>query len=320
MDEIVYLEDETEKIRLDKYLTNILKDMSRSHIQTLIKNKNILVNDQKIKSGYLLIPEDKISIKLPKISNSEAKPENIPLDIIYEDDDIIVVNKPKGMVVHPSAGHNEGTLVNALLYHCGDSLSGINGKMRPGIVHRIDKDTTGLLIACKNDRAHNIIAAQLYNHSMTRWYTALCFGTLKERSLTINAPIERSKTNRKMMTVSPSGEGRKAITHVEVMENYFPGRGNINQSLSLIKCVLETGRTHQIRVHMKYINHPVAGDELYGLKKDPLKGQGQYLHAEALGFTHPSTGEKMLFTAPLPGYFKETLRKLRKACLTSNIY
>lgn len=312
MQNIVIYRGGSRKIRLDWYLLDVLKNMSRSHIQSLIRNENILVNGRKVKTGYLLCQDDELILNLPDPKKSEIKPENIPLDIYYEDNDVIVVNKPKGMVVHPSYGHFSGTLVNALLYHCKDSLSGVNGVLRPGIVHRIDKDTTGLIIACKNDRAHNIISKQLSTHTMGREYVALCYGRFKESSFVVDAPIGRNKKQRKKMVVMTGGNGRKAITHVEVSENLGPSKMTLNQPLSLIKCVLETGRTHQIRVHMRYLRHPLAGDEVYGIKKDPLRGQGQYLHAAKLSFSHPVTGKRLQFEAPIPWYFKETLEKLRK--------
>lgn len=312
-EQIIYYPDTSnEKLRLDKYLSDILNGMSRSHIQALIKNGDIVINDRKVKAAYLLSANDKITIRIPAPKDPEILPEDIPLDIYYEDDDIIVVNKPKGMVVHPSFGHYSGTLVNALMYHCKDSLSGVNGVMRPGIVHRIDKDTTGLLIACKNDRAHNAIASQLKRHDIKREYLALCYGGFKEETITIDVPIGRNKKERKEMAVLPYGEGRRAVTQVKVLESFGAPNGPSNQPLSLIRCILETGRTHQIRVHMRYMGHPLAGDETYGIKKDPLRGEGQYLHAAVLGFAHPVTGERLNFEAPLPEYFEDTLGKLRK--------
>ena len=290
--------------RLDAYLAGIWPGRSRSHIQGLIKKGLITVNDMRVKTGYML--KDGDGIELPKEDEpsdiSEApKPKDIPLDIVYEDGDIIVVNKPKGLVVHPAAGHSDDTLVNALMYHCGDSLSGINGELRPGIVHRIDKDTTGLLIACKNDAAHLSLSEQLSSHSIKRRYKALCYGGFKEASGTVDAPIGRRRDDRKRMGVTEGG--RMAVTHFQVLESF----GDI----SYIECRLETGRTHQIRVHMSYIRHPLLGDEVYGRSKDPYKGCGQYLHAAVLGFVHPRTGQYMEFEAPLPDYFETTLRRLR---------
>ncbi len=305
-----YSSQENSKIRIDSYLSEALEDMSRSRIQNLIKSGEITVNGAKVKAGYQLMDGDSICIHIPEPEEIAVEPENIPLDIVYEDADVIVVNKPKGMVVHPANGHNSGTLVNALLYHCRDSLSGINGEMRPGIVHRIDMDTTGLIIACKNDRAHNSIAAQLEEHSIERKYIALVYHNFSEEEGTVDANLDRSRTDRKKMAVCNSMEGRHAVTHYKVLER-FPARPPFKMPLCLIECRLETGRTHQIRVHMSHIGHPLAGDEVYGLKKDPLCGNGQYLHAAVLGFVHPSTGEKMHFEAPLPEYFSKTLEKLR---------
>jgi len=294
----------TEKERLDSYLTEQLPDMSRSHITGLIKDGNILVNGKRVKPGYSLSSSDQITVTLPdEPEPTEILPENIELKIVYEDSDVIVVDKPKGMVVHPAAGHIEGTLVNALMYHCKDSLSGINGELRPGIVHRIDKDTTGLIIACKNDKAHNSIAEQLKVHSITRRYLALVYGNIKEDEGVIDKNIDRSRTDRKKMAVTNESEGRNAITHYKVLERF----GDI----TLIECRLETGRTHQIRVHMSYLHHPLLGDEVYGIKNDRFPGEGQYLHAAVLGFIHPSTGEYMEFHSPLPDYFERTLKALR---------
>ena len=302
--------DEQSKSRLDSYLTEYLSDMSRSHIQGLIKSGDITVGGKTVKSGYCVLPGDEIEIRIPDPEPVSIEAEDIPLDIVYEDSDLIVVNKPKGMVVHPANGHYSGTLVNALLYHCRDSLSGINGVMRPGIVHRIDMDTTGLLVVCKNDRAHNAIAEQLAVHSISRKYIALVYHNFNEDAGTVDANIDRSKADRKMMAVCRAGEGKKAVTHYRVLER-FPAAGTRKSAMTLVECSLDTGRTHQIRVHMNHIGHPLAGDPVYGIKKDPFAGCGQYLHAAVLGFTHPSTGERMLFEAPLPAYFQDTLIKLR---------
>ena len=316
---------DNQKIRLDSYLTETLPDMSRSHIQTLIRSGEITVNGTAVKPGYALNEGDTIRISERDPEPAGIEPEDIPLDIVYEDSDVIVINKPKGMVVHPANGHYTGTLVNALLYHCRDSLSGINGELRPGIVHRIDMDTTGLIIACKNDHAHTSIAAQLEEHSITRRYIALCYHNIAEDSGTIDKPLDRSRTDRKLMAVCRPGEGRNAVTHYRVLER-FPVKRNAGSGntfnptglpLTLIECRLETGRTHQIRVHMSSIGHPLAGDEAYGIRKDPLKGHGQYLHAAVLGFTHPTTGERLTFEAPLPDYFKETLDRLRTGARSS---
>lgn len=310
MTSITFQNDNNEKLRLDSYLSDKFEDMSRSRIQGLIKNGNITVNGKKQKCGYMLSDGDVIEAVMPEPEDISIEAEDIPLDIVYEDDDVIVINKPKGMVVHPANGHYSGTMVNALMYHCKDSLSGINGELRPGIVHRIDKDTTGLIIACKNDAAHNSIAEQLAVHSIDREYIALCYGNIKENNGTVDAPIARSRTDRKLMAVCRDGEGRHAVTHYTVLERFQNGLGS-QMPLSLIKCRLETGRTHQIRVHMSHIGHPLAGDDSYGIKKDSLSGYGQYLHAAVLGFTHPRTGERLRFEAPLPEYFSNTLIRLR---------
>lgn len=302
--------DEQSKSRLDSYLTEHLSDMSRSHIQGLIRSGDITVGGKTVKAGYCVLPGDEIEICIPDPEPVSIEAEDIPLDIVYEDSDLIVVNKPKGMVVHPANGHYSGTLVNALLYHCRDSLSGINGEMRPGIVHRIDMDTTGLLVVCKNDRAHNVIAEQLAVHSISRKYIALVYHNFNEDAGTVDANIDRSKADRKMMAVCRAGEGKTAVTHYRVLER-FPAAGTRKSAMTLVECSLDTGRTHQIRVHMNHIGHPLAGDPVYGIKKDPFAGCGQYLHAAVLGFTHPSTGERMLFEAPLPAYFQDTLIKLR---------
>ena len=290
--------------RLDLYLTGLFPDMSRSHIQNLIRAGAIRVNGASVKSGYLLSAADEIFIPEEQESKDSASPEprDISLDIVYEDDDVIVIDKPKGMVVHPAPGHSDDTLVNALMFHCRDSLSGINGELRPGIVHRIDRDTTGLLVACKNDSAHISLSRQLQEHSITRRYMALCHGTFREAEGTVDAPIGRQKNDRKKMGVVEGG--RHAVTHYRVVESF--------KNASLIECRLETGRTHQIRVHMSYIHHPLFGDEVYGLRSDRGSGLGQYLHAYVLGFIHPSTGEYMEFHSELPDYFKEKLEKLRK--------
>ena len=296
--------DRAEKCRLDSYLSEYFEDMSRSHLQKEIKAGHIRVNGASVKSGYELRTGDMIDVpdpSEPEISGAEA--ENIPLDIVYEDSDLIVINKPKGMVVHPAVGHQSGTLVNALLYHCRDSLSGINGKLRPGIVHRIDMDTTGLLVACKNDTAHKSIAEQLAVHSITRRYLALVHGTFREQEGTVDLPIGRSDKDRKKMAVCARGKGRNAVTHYRVLETF--------RDASLIECRLETGRTHQIRVHMSYLHHPLFGDPVYGLKKDPCLRYGQFLHAAVLGFIHPRTRQYMEFSAPLPDYFEAELKKLR---------
>lgn len=293
---------EDEGVRIDKFLADELEDLSRSYIQKLIKEDMILVNDKKIKANYKLSKEDIINVNIPDPTVLEVLPENIPLDIIYEDDDVILVNKPKGMVVHPAAGHYSGTLVNALMYHCKEKLSGINGVLRPGIVHRIDMDTTGVIVACKNDKAHNSLAEQLSIHSITRKYEAICFNKFNELNGTVDAPIGRNPNDRKKMSINKIN-GKRAVTHYEVLENF--------EKHAYIQCQLETGRTHQIRVHMASIGHPLLGDEVYSSAKSPYKLQGQTLHARILGFIHPSSNKYVEFEAPLPYYFEDIIRKLR---------
>ncbi|MTD38989.1 RluA family pseudouridine synthase [Erwinia sp. CPCC 100877] len=285
--------------RIDKVLSDLLKEHSRSQIQQWLKEQNITVNGEVIRSNYKVKANDEIVINIPEPVELAIQAENIPLDIVYEDDDLLVINKPQGMVVHPSAGHMTGTLVNALLYHVKD-LSSINGVIRPGIVHRIDKDTSGLLMVAKNDRAHGILADQLKNKTSLRKYVALVHGEIAHEKGEINAPIGRSKNDRKMQAVIEGG--KEAVTHFEVLERF--------EGYTLVQLQLETGRTHQIRVHMKYIGYPVAGDPLYGPRKT-LKGHGQFLHAEVLGFKHPTTGQMMIFDAPLPDIFEKTLDQLR---------
>ena len=288
--------------RIDKFLSAQMPDRSRSYIQKLIKDGLVEVNGKQVKANYKLGSEDEVKLQIPELEVPDILPEEIPLDILYEDTDLLVVNKPKGMVVHPAPGHYTGTLVNALMYHCRENLSGINGVMRPGIVHRIDMDTTGSLLVCKNDRAHQILAEQLKDHSITRRYEAIVHGNLKEDTGTVNAPIGRHPTDRKKMSVHAS-HGREAVTHYRVLERF----GNYTH----IECELETGRTHQIRVHMASIGHPILGDLVYGPAKCPFRLQGQTLHARILGFVHPSTGAYVQFDAPLPEYFEELLKKLR---------
>lgn len=298
-----YLVPEEESgIRIDKYLSECCEDFSRSFLQKLLKSGCIEVDGKAVKSSYRLSAGERIGFEVPEAVEAEIQPENIPLDILYEDADLILVNKPKGMVVHPAAGHYEGTLVNGLMYHCRDQLSGINGVMRPGIVHRIDMDTTGVLVVCKNDFSHNAIAEQLKVHSITRIYYAIVFGVIKEEEGTVHAPIGRHPTDRKKMSIH-SKNGRDAITHYRVLERF--------SRYTLIECRLETGRTHQIRVHMACIGHPLLGDTVYGPEKQPYRLQGQTLHAGVLGFVHPRTGKYMEFRAPLPEYFEELLKKLR---------
>jgi len=290
-------------IRIDKYLSEQVPELSRSYLQKIIKDGQVLAGTKAVKANYKTVCKDVIEITLPDAVEPEIEPEDLPLSILYEDADVILVNKPKGMVVHPSAGHYSGTLVNALLYHCKGELSGINGVLRPGIVHRIDKDTTGVLIACKNDRAHNAVAEQLKEHSITRRYRAVVCGNIKEDEGTVDAPIGRHPADRKKMAVVKRG-GKEAVTHYRVLERF----GNY----TYIECRLETGRTHQIRVHLTSIGHPLLGDEVYGKTKSPYKLEGQTLHAMVLGFIHPSTGEYMEFEAPLPDYFARLLEVLRK--------
>ncbi|WP_312425887.1 RluA family pseudouridine synthase [Lacrimispora sp.] len=289
-------------VRIDRYLSDQCQDISRSYLQKLLKEQSVLVEEKPVKSNYKVNAGDRISLTLPEIREPEIVPEEIPLDIVYEDKDIILINKPKGMVVHPAAGHYSGTLVNGLMSHCRDELSGINGVMRPGIVHRIDMDTTGVLIVCKNDMAHNSISEQLKEHSITRKYAAIVHGVLKDDKGTINAPIGRHPIDRKKMSINEKN-GREAVTHYRVLERF--------RQFTYIECQLETGRTHQIRVHMASIGHPLLGDSVYGPAKCPFRLTGQTLHAGVLGIIHPRTGEYMEFTAPLPDYFEELLRKLR---------
>ena len=291
--------------RIDKFLSCRLEEVSRSYIQKLIKEGHVSVNGKPVKANYKLGAGDEISVEIPEAKEPDILPEDIPLDILYEDQDILVVNKPKGMVVHPAAGHYSGTLVNALMYHCKDSLSGINGVMRPGIVHRIDMDTTGSLLVCKNDEAHRILAEQLKEHTIRREYHAIVYGNIKEDTGTVDAPIGRHPTDRKKMSINHKN-GKQAVTHYEVLERF----GNF----TYIRCRLETGRTHQIRVHMASLHHPLLGDEVYGpASRPPFPGlKGQVLHAKILGIYHPATGEYMEFDAPLPKYFVDLLQKLRR--------
>ena len=295
------INEEWEGLRIDKYLSSNLDFLSRSYIQKMIQEQNVSVNGKIVKANYNLKEDDEIEFQLPPNVEPDIVAENIPLDVLYEDDDVIVVNKPKGMVVHPAAGHYSGTLVNALMHHCKDSLSGINGVMRPGIVHRIDKDTTGSLIICKNDTSHEFIAAQLKEHSIVRKYRAICMGIIKEDDLTINAPIGRHPIERKKMAINEKN-GKSAITHVKVLKRL--------KNATYIECRLETGRTHQIRVHLSSLGHPLLGDELYGDTKNKYKLQGQTLHAHILGFIHPKTKEYIETTAEIPSYFEKLLKNL----------
>jgi len=287
-------------LRLDKVLVSELKDRSREFIMRLIDEGEVLVNDKKAKNSYRVKENDEITINIPEAKNLDATPQDIPLDIVYEDDDIIVINKPRDLVVHPSNGHEDGTLVNALLAHC-TNLSGINGVKRPGIVHRIDKDTTGLLVVAKNDYAHEFLAKQLEDHTLHREYIALVKGVIKEEDGKIIAPIGRDKYNRQKMAVDVKN-GKPAVTHFHVLKKF-------NQ-YTLISCVLETGRTHQIRVHMNYIGYPIEGDPVYGPKSHLLFDKGQLLHAEKLILIHPKTKKKMTFSAPLPKDFQDVIDNL----------
>lgn len=289
-------------LRIDKYLSSVNEQLSRSYIQKLLKSGLVLVDGKPVKASYQVDEGDVISLDIPEAVEPEIEPENMDLDILYEDQDVILVNKPKGMVVHPAAGHYSHTLVNGLMYHCKDQLSGINGVMRPGIVHRIDMDTTGVIIACKNDMAHNSIAAQLKEHSITRRYQAIVHGVLKDDAGTVEGPIGRHPTDRKKMSINYNN-GKSAVTHYKVLKRF--------RQYTHVECRLETGRTHQIRVHMASIGHPLLGDLVYGPGKCPIPGlQGQTLHAGVLGFIHPRTGEYMEFTAPLPEYFAKLLNTL----------
>lgn len=293
--------------RLDKYLSSIYKEQSRTFFQKLIKSGNVSVNDKQItKAGFSVDYGDLVSILIPQAQSVEIQAENIPLDILYEDQDVLIVNKPKGMVVHPSAGHYSGTLVNAIMYHCADSLSGINGEIRPGIVHRIDMDTTGALIVCKNDIAHMDIAEQIKAHTVTRKYRGIVCGVVKDDTGTVRGAIGRHPTQRKKMAINEKN-GKPAVTHYKVLERF--------EKYTYMEFQLETGRTHQIRVHMASIGHPLLGDEVYGNPKNlTVKGlTGQTLHAMVIGFIHPTTKEYMEFSAPLPAYFEQLLLRFRNS-------
>ncbi|MBM6886461.1 RluA family pseudouridine synthase [Pseudoflavonifractor phocaeensis] len=287
--------------RADQFLAAALPQLTRSAAQKLLEEGAVTLNGRPVKKNYKTAPEDELVVVLPDPAPVDILPQDIPLDVVYEDEDVIAVNKPVGLVVHPAAGHPDGTLVNALLYHCGNSLSGINGALRPGIVHRIDRDTSGLIIAAKNDTAHLALAAQLQDHSLYREYEAVCVGNLKQDQGTVNAPIARHPTDRKKMAVNFL-QGREAVTHWTVLERF--------SGYTHIQCQLETGRTHQIRVHMAHTGHPLLGDVVYGSKK-PWPGlAGQCLHARRLSFVHPRTGERLTLECPLPSWFQEVLTKL----------
>ncbi len=289
--------------RIDKYLSEMLPDSSRSFLQKLIKEHLVIVNDNNIKSNFKISSGDIVLVDIPELKEPDILPQNIPIEILYEDNDIIVVNKPKGMVVHPAAGHYNDTLVNALMYHCKDNLSGINGVLRPGIVHRIDMNTTGVLVACKNDYAHNFIAEQLSVHSITRKYNAIVYNRFNCENGTVDAPIGRSRTDRKKMAIDRIN-GKRAVTHYKVLTNF--------KKYAHIECQLETGRTHQIRVHMASIGHPLLGDDVYSSAKSAYNLQGQTLHARVLGFLHPSSKKYVEFEAPLPEYFDNLLHIIDK--------
>lgn len=295
--------EEQEDERIDKCIAVLIDSLSRSFIQKLIRDGKVSVNGQIVKANYRVRTDDDVSFALPRAQEPDIEPEDIPLDILYEDDDVLVVNKPKGMVVHPAAGHYSGTLVNAVMFHCSGNLSGINGVMRPGIVHRIDKDTTGSIIICKNDIAHQCIAQQLKEHTIVRRYRAIVHGVIKEEEGCIDAPIGRDQNERRKMAVNPKN-GKEAVTHFQVLKRF--------SSYTYIECRLETGRTHQIRVHMASVGHPLLGDSVYGPKKCPYPSlEGQTLHAMILGFLHPKTGEYVETCAPLPAYFEHLLSILQ---------
>lgn len=297
---IVVLVADKGGIRIDRFISDEIGNVSRSYAAALADEGKVTLGEKVLKKNYKVSAGDEIHVDVPPPENLSIEPENIPLDIIYEDNDLLVVNKPKGMVVHPAVGNKSGTLVNALLYHCGNSLSGINGVIRPGIVHRIDKDTAGLLVVAKNNTAHLALSAQLKEKKANRRYLALVCGNIKEEGV-VNKPIGRSLSDRKKMGIVANG--REAVTHYKPLAHY--------QGYTLLECVLETGRTHQIRVHMASIGHPIAADKTYGAKNDKIKCDGQLLFAKTLGFNHPTTNEYMEFSAPMPDWFEEVLSKLR---------
>lgn len=302
MGQIRLLVDETYMDeRVDRFLSGMLEEKSRSYLQKIIKEGKVLVNGKAVKASYRMEAQDEVMVDLPELLEPEILAEDIPLEILYEDKDLLFVNKPKGMVVHPSLGHYTQTLVNAVMYHCKDELSGINGILRPGIVHRIDKDTTGVLVICKNDAAHRKVAEQLKVHSITRKYEAIVTGVLKEDEGVIDAPIGRHLTDRKKMAAGVKN-GKDARTHYRVLQRF--------KGYTWVECQLETGRTHQIRVHMASIHHPLLGDTVYGSEKNPWHLEGQTLHAKVLGLLHPSTGAYIEVNAPLPVYFQKLLQRL----------
>lgn len=303
MEEIALeITEEFEEQRLDKCVSELMGEkLSRSAVQKLIKNGELTVNGRVVKTSYTVHPEDIVEFVLQDPIEPDIVAEDIPLDILYEDDSILIVNKPKDMVVHPAAGHYNGTLVNALMFHCKGSLSGINGILRPGIVHRIDKDTSGSLVVCKNDLAHRSLADQFKVHSITRKYYAICCGNLKEDSFTVNKAIGRHPVDRKRMAITDKPDGKRAVTHFKVLERFG--------KYTFVECTLETGRTHQIRVHLSSVGHPILGDMIYGHQE--YKGMGQVLHAGVLGIQHPVSGEYLEVSAPLPEYFEKLLKQLR---------
>ncbi len=297
------VEEEYHGLRIDKYLATIQNELTRSYIQKLIEENRIILEEKPVKANFKVKTGQTVQIILPEPMEAEIVPEDLPIDILYEDKDIIVINKQKGLVVHPAAGHATGTLVNALLYHCHSELSGINGVLRPGIVHRIDRDTTGVLVACKNDKAHQFIADQLKEHSINRKYQAIVYNSFQSDSGRVEGPIGRDPRDRKKMAINYKN-GKSAATNYRVLEN-------LSRLYAHVECSLETGRTHQIRVHMASIRHPLLGDTVYGPSKDPFHLEGQALHAGVLGFIHPTSKEYVEFTAPIPDYFTALLKKLR---------
>jgi len=303
MNEVVFeVLPEMEDERVDKCISSYMEDLSRNYIQKMIKDGRVFVNDLAVKASYKVKTDDRVRFIIPDSVEPEIPAQDIPLDILYEDQDILIVNKPKNMVVHPAPGHYEGTLVNAVMYHCKGALSGINGVMRPGIVHRIDKDTTGSIIICKNDAAHNAIAKLLKTHDLIRKYRAIVYGNVKAEQGTVDAPIGRHPNDRKKMAVNEKN-GKHAVTHYKVLERF--------EQYTYIECQLETGRTHQIRVHMASIGYPLLGDTVYSNRKSPFHLEGQVLHAMTIGFVHPTSGEYVEFEAPLPDYFEKLLKVLR---------
>lgn len=302
MNELILTADENSKgMRIDKFIPDNAEDISRSFAAKLCDEGNVLINGKAVSKNHKLGGGEEIVICVPEAEEIEAFPENIPINVVYEDNDVIVINKPQGMVVHPAPGNESGTLVNALMYHCGDSLSAINGVIRPGIVHRIDKDTSGLLVAAKNNDAHLKLSEQLKERKAVRKYIALVNGNIKEDSLTVDKPIGRSPSDRKKMAIVSGG--REAVTHIRVLERFG--------LYTLIECTLETGRTHQIRVHTASLGHSIVGDKTYGIKKEKFNLKGQLLHAKTIGFVHPSSGEMMTFSSDLPDYFEDVIEKLR---------